>query len=89
MNATKEQALIAKTLDRAASKLGIDFIGGYSALVHKGMTKGDETLFDAIPEALRVTERVMFFRFNWQRQKQELIWMLFVKWGRLLKKQLK
>ncbi|WP_144460957.1 PFL family protein [Siminovitchia fortis] len=58
-NATKEQAVeLAKTLDRAAKTLGIDFIGGYSALVHKGITKGDQTLLDALPEALSVTERV-------------------------------
>lgn len=58
-NATKEQAIIlAQTLDMAAVRLGVDFIGGYSALVHKGITKGDQTLLDAIPEALSKTERV-------------------------------
>lgn len=58
-HATKEQAVeLAKTLDRAAISLGVDFIGGYSALVHKGISKGDQTLLDAIPEALTVTERV-------------------------------
>lgn len=58
-NATKEQAVeLAKTLDKAAKVLGIDFIGGYSALVHKGIAKGDQTLLDALPEALTVTERV-------------------------------
>lgn len=58
-HATVEQAVeLAKTLDRAASALGVDFIGGYSALVHKGITKGDQTLLDALPEALSVTERV-------------------------------
>lgn len=58
-NATKEQAVeLAKTLDRAAVTLGIDFIGGYSALVHKGIAKGDQVLFDALPEALASTERV-------------------------------
>ncbi|PLT33445.1 PFL family protein [Bacillus sp. V5-8f] len=58
-NATKEQAIeLAKTLDKAAVELGVDFIGGYSALVHKGITKGDQTLLDALPEALSVTERV-------------------------------
>lgn len=58
-NATKEQAIeLAKTLDKAAKVLGVDFIGGYSALVHKGITKGDQTLLDALPEALSVTERV-------------------------------
>jgi uncharacterized protein len=58
-NATRDQAIeLAKTLDKAAKVLGIDFIGGYSALVHKGIAKGDQTLLDALPEALSVTERV-------------------------------
>lgn len=58
-NATKEQAVeLAKTLDRAAKTLGIDFLGGYSALVHKGISKGEQTLLDALPEALSATERV-------------------------------
>ncbi|WP_462410853.1 DUF711 family protein [Neobacillus sp. Marseille-QA0830] len=58
-NATVEQAVeLAKTLDQAAKELGVDFIGGFSALVHKGMSKGDETLLKALPEALSVTERV-------------------------------
>lgn len=58
-HATKEEAIeLAKTLDRAAKFLGVDFIGGFSALVHKGITKGDQTLLDALPEALSVTERV-------------------------------
>lgn len=58
-NATKEQAVeLARTLDKAATVLGVDFIGGYSALVHKGITKGDQTLLDALPEALSVTNRV-------------------------------
>lgn len=58
-NATKKQAVeLAKTLDKAAATLGVDFIGGYSALVHKGIAKGEKTLLDALPEALSVTERV-------------------------------
>ncbi len=58
-NATVEQAIeLAKTLDKAAKDLNVDFIGGYSALVHKGITKGDQTLLDALPEALSVTDRV-------------------------------
>ncbi|MDS0527362.1 PFL family protein [Clostridium sp. SHJSY1] len=48
----------AKTLDRAANELGIDFIGGFSALVHKGCTKGDKILIKSIPEALAVTQKV-------------------------------
>jgi len=49
---------VARTLDRAAGDLGVDFLGGFSALVQKGFTKGDRALIDAIPEALAGTERV-------------------------------
>ena len=49
---------IAKTLDRAAKRLGINFIGGYSAVVSKGMTPADELLIRSIPEAMATTERV-------------------------------
>lgn len=49
---------IAKTLDRAASELGINFIGGYSAVVSKGMTRADELLIRSIPQALATTERL-------------------------------
>ncbi|WP_243122168.1 PFL family protein [Clostridium thermarum] len=48
----------AKTLDKAAKAVGVNFIGGFSALVHKGYTKGDKLLIESIPEALNVTERV-------------------------------
>lgn len=49
---------IAKTLDRAAKNLGINFIGGFSALVHKGMTNASKNLLSAIPEALSQTDFV-------------------------------
>ncbi|MCR5098014.1 MAG: PFL family protein [Lachnospiraceae bacterium] len=49
---------IARTLDRVASELGVNFIGGYSALVPKGMTRADELLINSIPQALSCTERV-------------------------------
>lgn len=49
---------IAKTLDKAAKTVGVNFIGGYSALVSKGMTKSDEYLIRSIPEALSSTDRV-------------------------------
>ncbi|EAF2214831.1 PFL family protein [Listeria monocytogenes] len=48
----------AKTLDAAAKEVGVNFIGGYSALVQKGYTKGDEILIRSIPQALAQTERV-------------------------------
>jgi len=47
---------LAYTLQRAAKTLGINFIGGFSALVHKGMTNGDRNLISVIPEALAETE---------------------------------
>ncbi|MCR5824818.1 MAG: PFL family protein [Lachnospiraceae bacterium] len=49
---------IAKTLDRAAKKVGVNFLGGYSALVSKGMTEADRNLILSIPEALKSTEVV-------------------------------
>ena len=49
---------IAQTLDRAAKTLGINFIGGFSALVQKGMTKGAENMISVIPEALAETDFV-------------------------------
>ena len=49
---------IAKTLDQAAKEVGVNFIGGYSALVSKGMTTADENLIRSIPMALASTERV-------------------------------
>ena len=49
---------VAKTLDRAAKTLGINFIGGFGALVHKGMTRKDENLLSVIPEALTETDFV-------------------------------
>ena len=49
---------IAKTLDEAAKTLGINFIGGFSAIVNKGMTTSDELLIKSIPSALSQTERV-------------------------------
>lgn len=48
----------AKTLDRAATSVGVNFIGGFSALVQKGYSKGDEILINSIPEALASTEKV-------------------------------
>lgn len=49
---------VARTLDRAAGEVGVDFIGGFSALVEKGIARGDRALIDAIPEALAETSRV-------------------------------
>ena len=49
---------IAKTLDAAAKEVGVNFVGGFSALVEKGMTKGDNLLIESIPQALAQTQRV-------------------------------
>ncbi|KUO52461.1 MAG: hypothetical protein APF76_05355 [Desulfitibacter sp. BRH_c19] len=48
----------AQAMDRAAGEVGVNFIGGFSALVHKGFTTADRMLINSIPEALSVTERV-------------------------------
>lgn len=49
---------LAKILDRAAHEIGVNFIGGYSALVSKGMTKADELLIRSIPQAMKETELI-------------------------------
>ena len=49
---------IAKTLDEAAKKVGVNFLGGFSALPAKGMTKSEELLIRSIPKALSETENV-------------------------------
>ena len=55
---TEDYVPFALALDRAAKTCGVNFIGGYSALVHKGMTRADEKLIRSIPEALDRTELV-------------------------------
>lgn len=55
---TKKCLKLAKTLDAAAKKVGVNFIGGYSALVHKGFTKGEKVLIESIPEVLANTDIV-------------------------------
>ena len=55
---TKSPVKFAQTLDKAAAEIGVNFVGGYSALVHKGFAQGDYALIESIPEALSVTERV-------------------------------
>jgi uncharacterized protein (UPF0210 family) len=49
---------IAETLDHCAAELGIDYLGGYGALVQKGTTVGDRNLIDSIPDALAQTKRI-------------------------------
>ncbi|CAB1250690.1 PFL family protein [Clostridium sp. MT-14] len=54
----KDYVKFAQTLDKTTRTLGIDFIGGFTALVHKGYSKGDKILIDSIPEALASTNKV-------------------------------
>ncbi len=55
---TKDYVRIAQTLDAAAKKIDVNFLGGYSAVVSKGMTRSDELLIRSIPQALACTERI-------------------------------
>lgn len=55
---TEDYIYFAEVLEKAAAEVGVNFIGGFSALVHKGFTKGDINLLKAIPGALAVTNRV-------------------------------
>ena len=55
---TNNPVKFAKALDKAADTIGVNFVGGYSALVHKGFAPGDYALIDSIPEALASTEKV-------------------------------
>ena len=55
---TMNPVKFAQALDRAAHTIGVNFVGGYSALVHKGFAPGDYALIESIPEALSITERV-------------------------------
>jgi uncharacterized protein (UPF0210 family) len=49
---------LARAIDQSAAAVGVDFIGGYSALVHKGFTRNESAFLDSIPEALAATERL-------------------------------
>ena len=55
---TSDLSPIARAMDKAALEVGVDFIGGFSALVHKGASAADHKLMDSIPEALATTKRV-------------------------------
>jgi uncharacterized protein (UPF0210 family) len=56
--ASNELLPLARAIDEAAKRVGVDFIGGYSALIHKGATHGESAFVDSIPEALATTERL-------------------------------
>src|SRR5205807_6616450 len=49
---------LGRAIDEAAGSVGVDFVGGYSALVHKGFTRNESEFLDSIPEALASTERL-------------------------------
>ena len=53
-----KEVVLAKALDRAAKTVGVDFLGGYSALVQKGLTSYEKSFIESIPEALAVTDRM-------------------------------
>ena len=55
---SRDYVPLAKALDKAAKEIGVDFIGGFSALVQKGYQKGDEILINSIPRALAETDKV-------------------------------
>lgn len=55
---THDLSPIARAMDKAGAEVGVDFIGGFSALVHKGASTADNKLMESIPEALATTERV-------------------------------
>ena len=57
-NFSGKEIVLAKALDRAAKTVGVDFLGGYSALVHKGMTSFERSFIESIPEALSITDRM-------------------------------
>ena len=54
----RDYLALARSLDAAASAVGVDFIGGFSALVHKGFTCGDESFLESLPAALATTQRL-------------------------------
>jgi hypothetical protein len=55
---SSDYVALARAIDEAAASVGVDFVGGYSALVHKGATRAEEMFLDSIPEALATTQRL-------------------------------
>ena len=55
---TDNYTCFAEALQKAADQVGVNFLGGFSALVHKGLTKGDDILINSIPEALTITKNI-------------------------------
>ncbi|MDO4834340.1 MAG: PFL family protein [Bacillota bacterium] len=82
---TEDWIKYAKALDRAASEVGVDIIGGFSVLVQKGMTKTDESFIEAVPYALAETER-MCSSINLGSTKSGINFDAVKKMGPLIKK---
>ena len=76
---THSPVKFAQMLDRAAQAVGVNFIGGYSALVQKGFDAGDYALIESIPEALSMTE-LSVPPLTLAVPKPASIWMLWPKW---------
>lgn len=80
-SANGDPVMFAKTLEKAARETGVNFIGGFSALVQKGFSAGDRELIGAIPQALAETDHVCS-RSTSDRRRRESTWMPSVLWDR-------
>ena len=80
--------VLAKALDKAAKEIGVDFIGGFSALVQKGYQKGDEILINSIPRALAETDKVCS-SVNIGSTKSGINMTAVADMGRIIKEQLR
>jgi uncharacterized protein len=76
---------IAQALDRAADAVGVDYLGGFSALVQKGATRGDLALIEAIPQALNVTKHICS-SVNLASTKAGMNMTMIAKMGHIIKK---
>ena len=79
-------AKIAEVMDKAAHEVGVNFIGGYSALVNKGMTHADELLIRSIPMALSRTERCLQLCQRRFHPTAVSTWMLSACWAKSSKR---
>jgi len=82
---TEDYVGFAETMDKAAKEVGVDFIGGFSALVHKGFSRSDRILLRSIPAALTATERVCS-SINVATSKTGVNMDAVVEMGRVIKK---
>ena len=85
---SEEYEVLAKSMDRAAKEIGVNYIGGYSALVQKGFTESDRRLIRSIPTALAETERVCSsVNVGSTRAgiNMDAVWMQFARWDCVLR----